>query len=86
MREMIVEGMRNGEIQAADSWVAAAAVFGPALRMIHLRLDGLIESPLPEYLQEVQRVTWLGLQADLGQACTAFDPERLEAAESRVAR
>ena len=58
MRQMIVDGMANGEVRHMDDMVAAASVFGGALRMINLRLDGVLEEPLEEYLDEIWRCAW----------------------------
>jgi len=53
MREMVVSGMDNGEVRSMDAMVAAASIFGGALRMISLRLDGILEQPLENYLDEI---------------------------------
>ena len=58
MREMVAEGIKQGEIQTMDETVAAAAVFGGALRMIQLRLDGILEKPLLEYQDEIWTSAW----------------------------
>lgn len=58
MRQMIVDGITNGEVRHMDDMVAAASVFGGALRMINLRLDGVLEKPLEEYLDEIWRCAW----------------------------
>ena len=41
-----------------DPWVAAACTFGPALRMIQLPLDGMIATPLPDYVAELWSHSW----------------------------
>ena len=58
MRQMIVDGMTNGEVRPMDDTVAAASVFGSALRMISLRLDGMLEQPLEKYLDEIWTCAW----------------------------
>lgn len=58
MREMVAEGINKGEIMAMDDTVAAAAVFGGALRMIQLRLDGILEKALQEYQDEIWTSAW----------------------------
>lgn len=58
MREMACRGMENGEVRKMDPVVAAAAVFGGALRLIQLRLDGILERPLPELLDETWQCAW----------------------------
>ena len=61
MREMIEQGMAEGSIRQADIWVASAAVFGGAIRMIQLRLDGTLDSPLPPYHAEIVATAWRGV-------------------------
>ena len=61
MRDIVQQGMEQGEIRQGDPWVVAASVFGGAIRMIHLRLDGLIKKPLPKYYEEVIDCTWQGM-------------------------
>lgn len=58
MREMIAKGIKAGEVRPMDDMVAAASVFGGALRMISLRLDGVLERPLDEYLDEIWSCAW----------------------------
>ncbi|WP_428605840.1 TetR/AcrR family transcriptional regulator [Sedimenticola sp.] len=61
MRNIVKQGMEAGEIRQGDPWVVAATVFGGAIRMIHLRLDGVIKTPLPHYYDEVIACMWGGL-------------------------
>lgn len=49
MRTIIHNGIRAGEFADMDPWVLTASIFGGTIRMIQLRLDGIIERPLPEY-------------------------------------
>ena len=58
MREMVANGMKTGEVRPMDAIVAAASVFGGALRMISLRLDGVLEQPLEVYLDEIWSSAW----------------------------
>ncbi len=58
LREMIRAGIDAGEMRPMEPWVAAACTFGPALRMIQLRLDGMISVPLPDYVGELWRHSW----------------------------
>ncbi len=61
MRNIVQQGIEDGEIRQADPWVAAATVFGGAIRMIHLRLDGVIKEPLTDYYDEVVDCLWQGM-------------------------
>ncbi len=61
MRDIVCWGMENGEICQGDSWIITSSVFGSTIRMIQLRLDGLIEKPLPEFYDELIETIWRGL-------------------------
>lgn len=58
MREMVAAGMKSGEVREMTPIVAASAVFGGALRLIQLRLDGILDAPLPEYLDDIWQCAW----------------------------
>jgi AcrR family transcriptional regulator len=58
MRQMVASGMQSGEIREVTPIVAASAMFGGALRLIQLRLDGILDAPLPEYLDEIWQCSW----------------------------
>lgn len=64
MRNIVQQGMEAGEIRQGDPWVVSAAVFGGAIRLIHLRLDGVIDEPLTEKYDEAVACMWLGMEAD----------------------
>ena len=61
MRTIVQQGMDAGEIRRGDPWVVAASVFGGAIRMIHLRLDGVIAEPLTEKCNETIACMWSGM-------------------------
>jgi len=63
IRDIITEGIIAGEFIEIDSWVATSSIFGGAIRMIQLRLDGLIEKPLIEYHEDIISSAWKGLGA-----------------------
>jgi len=58
MREIVKDGMLANEIQSMDLMVASSCLFGAALRMITSRLDGVIEKPLPTYLEAIWTPSW----------------------------
>ena len=58
MRLIVEQGIKNGEIRSIDPWVAAASIFGGSVRMIQLKLDGAIDAPLTEYLDELWQCAW----------------------------
>lgn len=61
MRNIVQQGMEAGEIRDGDPWVVAATVFGGAIRLIHLRLDGVIKQPITQYYDELIDCTWQGV-------------------------
>jgi len=63
MRRVVEDGIAAGEVRLMEPWVAATAVFGGALRMMNLQLDGALERPLPEYLDEVVECAWRAVRA-----------------------
>ncbi len=65
IRDMVQRGMDANEIQNYDCMVAAAVIFGGAFRFIQLRLDGLIDRPLPELYEQLIDATWKGMKAQV---------------------
>ncbi|MGA7980372.1 MAG: TetR/AcrR family transcriptional regulator [Chromatiaceae bacterium] len=66
LRDIVSQGVAAGEIRDMDPWVASAVTFGPALRMIGLRLDGVLPCSLDEYADSVWESAWLAVKADKG--------------------
>ena len=62
MRQIVEEGMASGEVRQMEPWVAATAMFGGALRMMNLQLDGALDRPLPEFLDEVVDCAWRAIR------------------------
>jgi AcrR family transcriptional regulator len=58
MRSMVERGMERGEIERRDVLVASTCLFGGAIRMITSYLDGILEKPLNDYLDEVWACSW----------------------------
>ena len=63
MRRVLEEGIAEGEVRQMDPWVAASAMFGGALRMMSLSLDGVLEAGLDAYLDEVAACGWRAVRA-----------------------
>ena len=61
MRAMVQKGMDEGEFLEMDAWVATTTMFGGISRLIQLRLDGMLDKPLPEYTQQALAAIWGGL-------------------------
>lgn len=66
---IVQKGMDSGKIQALDNWIATSAIFGGAIRLIHLRLDGVIQRPLPELYEQLIAATWNGMANNLQDNC-----------------
>lgn len=62
MRDIVATAMQRGEITNMDPWVASAVLFGPALRLVSLRLDGVISTPLSEMADDVWHTSWNGVR------------------------
>ncbi|MEW6593654.1 MAG: TetR/AcrR family transcriptional regulator [Thermodesulfobacteriota bacterium] len=58
MKTMVMEGMAGGEIRETEPYVVATAIFGGAIRLIYLRLDGVLPKPLPHYLDAAWECAW----------------------------
>lgn len=58
MRSMVQFGMDNGEIEKRDVLVASTCLFGGAIRMITSHLDGILEKPLNNYLDDIWTCSW----------------------------
>ncbi|MCD5384591.1 MAG: TetR/AcrR family transcriptional regulator [Candidatus Pacebacteria bacterium] len=63
MKSIVDQGMANGEVRQMDSWVAAAMMFGGAIRMMGLQLDDVLDVPLNEVVDQVVESAWLGVKA-----------------------
>ncbi|MEJ2620520.1 MAG: TetR/AcrR family transcriptional regulator [Candidatus Thiodiazotropha sp.] len=61
MRNIVQMGMESGEIRKGNPWVVASGVFGGAIRLIHLRLDGVLDYPLPDLYEELIDSMWQGM-------------------------
>lgn len=63
MRELVRRGIEHGEMRDIDVNVAATSLFGGALRLIAMRLDGALDTPLPEHLDDLWTCAWRGVAA-----------------------
>lgn len=59
--QIIKAAMVSGEFRQMDTVVAASCLFGSAIRLVQLRLDGSIEKPLPEILEQTITVAFTGV-------------------------
>ena len=63
MRSMVAAGMASGEIEKRDLLVASTCLFGGAIRMITSYLDGILDRPLGDYLNDVWCCSWRSVAA-----------------------
>jgi AcrR family transcriptional regulator len=63
MRAVLQQGMDTGELRPMDLMIASSCAYGPALRMISLRLDGLLETRLPLYTEPVWEAAWRSIRS-----------------------
>jgi AcrR family transcriptional regulator len=75
MKKVVEEGIEAGEVMPIDVSVAAAHIFGGALRLIHLRLDGVLEQPLSTYLDDCWACAWRGVGMKRIDNTTAMEVE-----------
>ena len=61
LRNVIQQGMDDGELKEMDLMIAASSSFGGVLRLIQLGLDGMLSEPLPTYLDQITQVSWQGI-------------------------
>ena len=62
LKAWVGKGQQQGEIREMDTNVAMNAIFGAAIRMIFLRIDGILEKPLTDYLDESWECSWRGIR------------------------
>jgi len=63
MKEIVASGIATGEIRKIDVNVAATSVFGGPIRLIFLKLDGVLEHSLSHYLSDSWECAWRSVAA-----------------------
>jgi len=58
MQEMVRDGIASGEMRSMDLVAASLVLFGGTIRLIQLALDGVLQRPLTDYLDEVFEAGW----------------------------
>lgn len=66
IREITKQAVNKGDLKNLDPWVATSILFGGVIRMIQLRLDGLIQEPLHTYTDTFLNSLWNGMKTDSG--------------------
>ena len=64
LRDIVSAGIHDGQIRRMDPWAAASCAFGPALRLITLRLDGVLHADLTGRAEEVWDAAWRALRSE----------------------
>jgi len=64
LKQWIGQGRDRGELRGIDHNVAMNAVFGASIRMIFLRIDGILDKSLVHYLDESWECSWRAVRAD----------------------
>jgi len=62
MRKVIEQGIKDNTVRDIEPWVAATAMFGGALRMMSLQLDGVLEQPLDNFFDDVVDCGWRAIK------------------------
>ncbi len=62
IRNITAQAIKNGELKDIDIYVATSIIFGGAIRMIQLRLDGVIEKPLVDFIDLLLTSLWSGIK------------------------
>ncbi len=65
MKSWVEKGQENGEIRNIEPSVAMNAIFGSAIRMVFLRIDGILERSLLDYLDEYWECSWRGVRTEV---------------------
>lgn len=63
IRQTIQEGIKNGELRPMSPAAAGPSFLGGMMRLIHLRLMGVVQEPLPTLLEEVWDAAWRAVKA-----------------------
>lgn len=58
IRQVIQEGIKSGEIRPLSPAVAGPSLFGGMIRLIQLRMTGMVQEPLPPLLDEMWESAW----------------------------
>ena len=64
IRDITARAIKKGALKNIDTWVATSILFGGAIRMIQLRLDGSIDKPLAEFTDTLMTSLMDGLRTD----------------------
>ncbi|PWQ96496.1 TetR/AcrR family transcriptional regulator [Leucothrix pacifica] len=69
IRGVVQQGIEQGEFVAMEPVVAASCIFGGPIRLMQLRLDGMVATPLDERLfQQVTASAFCGITLPMNQS------------------
>lgn len=83
MRDIVSQGMASGEVRKLDPWLAASLAYGPAIRMMVLRLDGLLEQPVSNELAPLWEASWNAIRNPSQDDCAKSDSLRSRSRNAR---
>ncbi len=63
IQKIVAEGVAAGEIKAGDAFLAAVSYTGVILRAVELRLQGVIQKPLPEIAETMIENAWSSIKS-----------------------
>ncbi len=63
VKDIIMKGIKTGEIRRIDSLLVDGCFQGIIIRTIELRLDGTLEKPLDRYFNDVWSLVWSAVEA-----------------------
>jgi TetR/AcrR family transcriptional regulator, repressor of fatR-cypB operon len=63
VREIVIEGMARGEVKKGDFFVCAVSYTGAILRPAQLRLECVLQKPMPEMAEEFIENAWAAIRA-----------------------
>ena len=61
LHNIVEQGIKDNEFINQSAQIVNAAIFGAALRMIQLRLEGVIEEPLTNISSQIKDTIWKGV-------------------------
>jgi AcrR family transcriptional regulator len=62
--KIVAKGMEEGAIRPMHLQVAMVSLFGGTIRLMHLRILGVIQEPLPYFLDELWATAWGAVAAE----------------------
>jgi len=64
VQKIIAEGVASGDVKPGDPFIAAVSYSGVIIRAVELRLQGVLQKPLPELAEQLIANAWASICAD----------------------